>query len=286
MEVRVKLALSDNKDFESSLRSEIDKVGLIEVVDENPELIIELNSEYTKSRGANALQVLTADELDVYQGKVDEGQEERISKQLIEDVLIPFAQANFLRKLEVENSKIQVELSIVPVKIQKKGRTGRASITDTLDLNDFIVNNMIEFPVGQVFMFSIENKSNKDVFINVLDIMPDNKIGLLFPGPGRTVDEYRVPAREKIVFSNDIFKIGPPFGVDNLKIIATKEPIDLTSIVSSRGSSSRGVSADNPFQTLLGESYKSDSSNSRGGSSVSVPPSAGSITTKLYKIVE
>lgn len=283
MQVNLQVAIEDNSAFKKLLLDKVNQVGLINVVENSPELVLEMNNAFTSSRGANALQVITADEFKVYEGSLSSGEEEKMADLLIEEVIIPYAQANFLRKLEVPNSRMEVKLSVIPVAIEQVGR--RYSISDTLNVEDFMSNGIMEMKEGQVFMLAVENKSNKDLFVNVLDITPDNKVGLLLPNAQRTVDEYRIMAGETKYFGDDLFQVVPPYGLDNVKIIATEQPINLSSIVSSKGASSRGVGSTNPFEALLGESYKSDSS-SRGSASVSIPPSAGSISTVIYRIVE
>jgi hypothetical protein len=285
MEVRVQLAVNDNPKMEKLIRNRLNEYGLAIIVDENPELVIEMNNEYTNSRGADFLQVITSDEHELMSSSVQSGQEEMLAEKIVKDVLLPFSQTNFLRKLELENERIGIELSIIPVSIERKGRS--VVVKEHLDPKNFMRDGILVLEEGEHFIIGLKNTRSTDVYITVLDIFPDNDIYQVFPGEKRTADEYFIRSGSEIIFDepHNIFEIGPPYGVDNLKLIATEEPLNLRNVISTRGSSSRGNTSSNPFEILLGESYKSGKEEgSRGPSTTSVPPAAGSVSTTLYRI--
>ena len=286
MEVRVQLAVNDNPKLEKLLQNKLDKYELAIVVDENPELVIEMNNEYTSSRGADVLQVITADEHELLSTSVQSGQEEMITEKIVKDILLPFSQTNFLRKLELKNERIGIELEVIPVTVEKRGRV--TSIKEQLDPKDFMRDEVLVLEEGEHFILKLKNTRSTDVYVTVLDIYPDNTVYPVFPGNNRTADEYLIRSGSEIEFKDphNIFEIAPPYGLDNLKLIATEEPLDIRSVISTRGASSRGNTSANPFEVLLGETYKTgDKAGSRGSQSSSVPPSAGSVSTTLYRIV-
>lgn len=287
MEVRVQLAVNDNPNLKKLLTEKLAEYELILPVTENPELVIEMNNEYTNSRGADFLQVITADEHSLLGLSVASGQEEMIVEKIIKEVILPFSQTNFLRKLELENERIGVELQIIPVTIERRGRM--VAVKEMLDPKDFMRDGVMVIEEGEFFIMGVRNTRSTDVYITVLDITPDNSIGQLFPDGKRTADEYYIRSGSERVFNEpyNIFQVGPPFGVDHVKLIATETPLDLRNVISTRGASSRGNTSSNPFEILLGDTYKTgDEPGSRSASSASVPPAAGSISTTLYRIVE
>ena len=79
-----------------------------------------------------------------------------------------------------------------------------------------------------------------------------------------------------------IYTIEPPYGIENFKLIATKEPIDLRQIVSSRGAND-GVK--NPLEKLVQRSYVS---KTRGigdeEEEVVLPPDVAHVYTLLFRI--
>lgn len=287
MEVRVQVAVNDNPTFDKLLRKKLAEYELAIEVTENPELVIEMNNEFTSSRGADFLQVITADEHELIGASVASGQEEMMVEKIIKDAIIPFSQTNFLRKLELVNERIGIELEIIPVSIEQVGRS--TTVKERLDPKDFMRDGILVLEEGEYFILGLKNTRSTDVYITVLDIFPNNVIFQVFPNENRTSDEYFIRSGSEIVFdeSHNIFEIGPPHGVDNLKLIATEQPLNLRNVINTRGASSRGNSSSNPFEVMLGDSYKSgNDSSSRGPQSSSVPPTAGSVSTTLYKIVK
>lgn len=285
MEVRVQLAVNDSPKLEKLLRKKLEDYELAIVVDENPELVIEMNNEYTSSRGADVLQVVTADEYELLSTSVQNGNEEIITEKIIKDILLPFSQTNFLRKLELKNERIGVELEVIPVTVERRGRA--ITVKEQLNPKDFMRDGVLVLEEGEHFILKLKNTRSTDVYVTVLDIYPDNTVYPVFPSENRTADEYLIRSGSEIEFKDphNIFEIAPPYGLDNLKLIATEEPLDMRSVISTQGASSRGNTSSNPFEVLLGETYKTgDKAGSRGSQSSSVPPSAGSVSTTLYRI--
>jgi len=100
----------------------------------------------------------------------------------------------------------------------------------------------------------------------------------LIPGKNRTSAEYIIyPGEEKEL--GEIFVFGEPFGTEIFKLVATREPIDLSMIATTRGKETKG--SNSPFEQLFAESYK----QTRAGT-LSVPPSSVNVFTIPFKIVD
>jgi hypothetical protein len=89
-------------------------------------------------------------------------------------------------------------------------------------------------------------------------------------------------AGKSIEFTNFIFMVGEPFGLDVFKIILTRQPMDFTGLIASRGEGTRSKSS--PLETLFKNSYRIDSKN-RGPKSATIPVEQVTIQSLPYYIV-
>ena len=115
------------------------------------------------------------------------------------------------------------------------------------------------FAVTDFFMLELRNRGSRDAFVTVLDLSPDGTINPLWPHPrvGRGVQENRIPAappdREPAwipVPLPYVFQVGPPFGTEIVKAIATDVPTDFSSVLAGAQSDSRGTAAAPPPSPL------------------------------------
>ncbi|MEM9672090.1 MAG: caspase family protein [Bacteroidota bacterium] len=287
MRVKVKLDIRDNEEFAEALRKEFAEVSLIQIDDKSPELLIEMNTDSTRNRGKGVLQIVTSNDYRYYETKIsDTGIQDSVEK--ITELVISYAQAAFLRKLDLKNEDIQVTFEIIPIEAeeQQRGRSIHYKETRRIPIESKMNDQgILVFNEGDFFKLRFINHGRKPAYIALLDIQPDNVINALIPNGGSPPEEYRVSARDTLELRN-IFRIVPPYGTENFKLIATETPIDIRPIVTSRGRDPSQEGKDSPLEELLRESYKTKGSGSRGPESVSVPPSSGHIETLVYRIEE
>ncbi len=281
MDVKVKLDINGNADFKKNLEAELSKVPLVKIVDQNSELVIEMNNEFTASRGADAFQVVTTDDYTLYRSNVEEASYKR-EAQAVTGKAVSYAQAKFLRNIEMNNADMKVTFEFIPVTVEKAGRTekevGRQNLSDKMNSK-----GVIEFKVGDHFKFKVKNESQRSLYYCILDIQPDNVLTPLVPWKDRTPEEYKLKPGESRELP-DIYAIYEPAGMENIKLIATEQPIDLKPIVATRGATEK--SNNSPLAKLLADSYKTDLTNTRGAATESVPPASGYIHTQIFRIVK
>lgn len=104
--------------------------------------------------------------------------------------------------------------------------------------------------IGDTYSLHIRNTSNQDLYYTVLDIYPDNTVDILYPYKTKEPADYVVNKNSTIVRKLAVSK-GSPAGVEFLKIIVTKEPMDLRSVFEKRVT--RGEMQ--PFQTVLDDLF-------------------------------
>lgn len=89
--------------------------------------------------------------------------------------------------------------------------------------------NQIILEAGDAYSLSIRNKSNQNLYYTVLDIYPDNNVEVLYPYKGKEPSDYLVENNNVVIRKLAVSK-GTPLGVEFLKIIVSKEPMDLRSV--------------------------------------------------------
>ena len=178
--------------------------------------------------------------------------------------IMQFARNAYLRALNVKTDGMDVELELIPCTLQctsQRRVCGGEACTCVAEGNPadlFDDGNNLRMKMGAGFGVRLINNGNRDVYVSVLDLMPDGSIGLLWPLPGTSTadtvikanDSYRIPDprdRDRLL----VYRACPPFGTDMLKALTTLEPVDFGPIT--RGTRTRG-GARGPLDELLQES--------------------------------
>ena len=103
---------------------------------------------------------------------------------------------------------------------------------------------------GDIYTLHIRNNSDESLYYTVLDIYPDNTVEILYPYKTKEPADYTVQKNNVVIRKLAVSK-GSPLGVEFLKIIVSKEPMDLRSVFEKR------VTRDamQPFQTVLDDLF-------------------------------
>lgn len=281
MQVKVKLDIRDNDAFAKALQKEFAEAPLIQETPEDPELLVEMNTEYTQEQGANTLQIITAHDYVIYENDVPEARIATTAEDVTEKI-ISYAQASFLRNLEMEAEDVRVSFEVIPIEAERQGRgmVETRSIPIEEKINE---EGILVLHEGDYIKLRIINHGLKKAYFALLDIQPDNIINALIPNNGRTAEEYVVAAGDTLM-PNDIFQIAPPFGTENFKLIATTKPFEIGPIVTTRGESTDRDDNVSPLAKLFGSTYKTKRMKNRGASTPNVPPSSGHIENLVFRI--
>ncbi|MBK9532121.1 MAG: caspase family protein [Chitinophagaceae bacterium] len=108
----------------------------------------------------------------------------------------------------------------------------------------------IELGTGDGYALHIRNNSNHRLYYTVLDIYPDNQVEILYPYKGKEPADYAVE-KNSVVIRKLAVSAGTPPGTEFLKIIVSREPMDLRSVFEKK------ITRDNmqSFQTLLDDLF-------------------------------
>lgn len=108
----------------------------------------------------------------------------------------------------------------------------------------------LELEIGDAYSLHIRNTGAQNLYYTVLDIYPDDKVEILYPYKTKEPADYVVEKQNTVVRKLAVSK-GTPAGVEILKIIVSKEPMDLRSVFEKK------ITRDNmqSFQTVLDDLF-------------------------------
>lgn len=188
----------------------------------------------------------------------------------LEERIRRFLQCKLLRGLKYESPRHQLKLEF----LQEDGGNPISSTGDGTSSQSGIV-----FKDGDVVRVKVTNEGYALTYFTLLDIQPDDEINVLVPfaGMGRVAEEYVLKPRQSMIIDYP-FQFSDPFGTDVIKLIGTDKPIDLGSIIATRGSGSS--SASNPIESLLSLTYNP----SRGFKPIKTEVGSMSVETIVFRI--
>lgn len=181
----------------------------------------------------------------------------------IKKTITQFGQSQFLRKLEQENKSIGLIMNFIPV--SRKGVKFRDGFSQD-SLRDESGNIVLQNK--DVIKVVITNTGTQKAFYSLLDIQPDNVTNVLCPRPTESPSDYMVePGKKDTIGFN--FTIGPPYGAELFKLIASRNEFDLRKMDQKRSIS--GNLRKDPFELLIDQTYYQDDTGTRGTKSQNVP---------------
>jgi hypothetical protein len=249
--------------LEGRIQEDLTGLSLINYNQENPDLVIsELNKKILVKTAAEDL---IFEEIP----SVDPGCVEKTTL-----AVKRYAQSRFIKELELNDPEYRVEISFIPVRA--KFENGKIKVTDTLDFSMYLKDEAVPtFTEKDQFMIKVTNTGNRSAYFNIIDIQPDGYINPVVPSSGKDGKEYQIRKGQSYIVP-DVLLDGfyEPYGTEVFKVFASKEPINLSPIIVSKGVGTRGSSS--PLEAILQDTYQ----NTRGPQvKVSSMPSESSGST-------
>ena len=186
-----------------------------------------------------------------------------------------YSRAQFLRGMHTDAddpSFSDVKVEIIPGTVRSVN--GKDTLATRLTLKDKInVRGDIEFkealdhhPENDGFIIQVKNNYDFPIYFAVLDIQPDNIVRVAIPDQDdlySNAEQYKVLPGKK--FETRTVKLYPPYGKEFMKILITRDPLDLKGIQTRSSSRGKGSS----FETFYNETFKDESSATSRGSKLS-----------------
>jgi len=235
--LRISLARVNEPKIKSALIDAIGKIKLVEITETAPDLIIDITGPENKQRGAssNSLSIIDAqgDKLDF---RSTDGAALLKSIPINEPSLVNqcerlvrnYAQSVFIKDIDVIDPEYNVQVSFIP-RVSASGK-------DTLDVKKFIKGGILELPEGQMVYIKLKNTGTKKTFFNLIGISPNGDMYPMYPAPDASVnpqDYFLLPNQTIILWDYDVV-IGPPYGNEICKVIASSRPVNLTQVINLR----------------------------------------------------
>ena len=227
----------------------------IKLVDEDPEVVLQELIEEGKllllSKDGYALDTFSIPSSGRYKGLL-----RRIRK-----AIINFAQAKFLRPIEMENLLLNIDAQFL-----------------TLEGEVINLDERRGFQVGEEVMLRILNTGGEPFYFSLIDIRPDNIRSVIIPWKDEPASDYYLGAGEHYDYET-IINITEPIGTEVLKLIATEEALDLSAVMETRN---EAVGNLHPLELLYSETYLLD--RKRGGNTSSVPMGEAAVKSVVFDI--
>ncbi len=109
------------------------------------------------------------------------------------------------------------------------------------------------------FEIQVTNTGTEDYYYTILDLMPDNEVKVLLPDDSSEASDYVIHPKQTIPIGEITVDKGTPNGKEMFKLIVTKAPIDLRSVLNrkkSRGTPMKSI------ETVVDDLFK-DSNEQR-----------------------
>jgi len=268
MTVIVKIALKDPATV-TAIRKKLSEYKYIQL--DKPNADLSIMPYKNPSDNVQKLQLVAANDSVLWQRSWPANAKNSLSEEELDLVwksIRQYSRAQFLRGLHSaadDPTFPDVKVEIIPGTVKKIGRYD--SLVNRITLKDKTnKNGDIEFkeqldsqPENDGFVIRIKNNGDHDIYFSLLDIMPDNAVAVMYPAKNRSAGEYKViPGK---TYESAPITLVPPYGKEFMKILITRDPLDLRGIDSRSSSRGKGSS----FESFYNETFKDESSTSRGG---------------------
>lgn len=168
------------------------------------------------------------------------------------DKLFQYAQGSYIRDLSMVNPLYEFDFKLVLVDYSEDTEIVKGTIVDPNvdEAGIFKVNT-----TGDYVAVEVTNKSDKDLYFTIVEINSKGEIAQFLPNDNYNLvaDDLKIPAGKTQLFKDYVFGFGPPYERLTLKGFATTTPINLKSIITSKGEATRGNM--NFLEKLVQQSY-------------------------------
>lgn len=130
-----------------------------------------------------------------------------------------------LRDLKNENSNLNVTMTITPGEVKEWDSSGKNPKTV---VEKPAASGPLSLKENDAYKIKIKNDSDVEVYVNVFNVQPDGTISALFPNLESGLKNYTPIGPKKEWSVPGWVVVGKPFGIDNIKLVATTKEADFT----------------------------------------------------------
>jgi hypothetical protein len=196
-----------------------------------------------------------------------------------------YGRAAYLRNLNMKNEELNVVFEFIPIDYKRAEGNNNAIIKDLPANSIKDASGNISFQHNDRYNLRVVNNGQERLYYNILEIQPDNLVNVLFPASNQQPTDCFINPGDTVRLTR-IFRIGPPDGMNVIKLVAAKAPLNLRQVFAAQGVS-RGDAPkpNNPFEKLMQGINLADGVQTRGSGEETIQPDAVNIYSIPYKIV-
>ncbi len=196
-----------------------------------------------------------------------------------------YGRAAYLRSLNLKNEELNVVFEFVPVDYKKAEGNENAVIKDLPVKTIKDASGNIVFQHNDRYNLKVINNGQERLYYNILEIQPDNIVNVLYPGSNQQATDCFINPGDTVRLTK-IFRISPPDGMNVIKLVAAKSPLNLRQVFVTQGGTRGNTSKpNNPFEKLMDGINRTEGIQSRGSGEETIQPDAVNIFSVPYKIV-
>lgn len=248
-----------------ALSREILKNNFIQLHNRNPELVLSTH------QGDGAIQLATRTGEIIYNSKSGNIEKHQFE---LKGIIKRFTQAKYLKGYQLKSPNLNLSLEVLHIPCQTK---------DVRQVRPFPSNPPV-VKLGNCIKLRITNRGRTTAYFSVLDIQPDHKINMLIPAIhlGYSASDYYLKPGESFTTEFNI-RLVEPIGEEVLKLVSSSKPIDLPTIMETRGMSVQDKDKAHPFAQLMAHTFQQG--GSRGNSPLQSTLDDISVATYFFRIV-
>ncbi len=213
----------------------------------------------------------------------DAGEEELYS--FLSAKIGAYGRAAYLRNLNMKNEELNVVFEFIPIDYKKAEGNINAVVKDLPVKTIKDASGNIVFQHNDRYNLRIINNGQERLYYNILEIQPDNLVNVLFPSANQQASDCFINPGDTVRLQR-IFRIGPPDGMNVMKLIAAKSPLNLRQVfMVQAGTRSSTTKPTNPFEKLMDGINRTEGIQTRGSGEETIQPDAVNIFSIPYKIL-
>jgi len=196
-----------------------------------------------------------------------------------------YGRAAYLRNLNMKNEELNVVFEFIPIDYKRAEGNNNAIIKDLPSASIKDASGNISFQHNDRYNLRVINNGQERLYYNILEIQPDNLVNVLFPASNQQPTDCFINPGDTVRLTR-IFRIGPPDGMNVIKLVAAKAPLNLRQVFAAQGvSRGEAPKPNNPFEKLMQGINLTDGIQTRGSGEETIQPDAVNIYSIPYKIV-
>jgi hypothetical protein len=271
MAARVSLDDSLPRDLRAGLTERLAESGLVRLTAEQPDLALAWEAGAPRAvtaDGDSLIWTLEGDPLAALQER-----------------LVAYARARYLRRLELSARGLDVQVAVIPAEARYDAAGTFQGCGALPEERWPLEGGQLTFHDGDAWLLRLENRGAVPAWVTVLDLPSDGTVTQLWPDPEQRASDNEIAPGRTQLLQDPCFVAQAPFGTEVVKLLATREPLDLRPILHAGpvSAGTRGTEP-GPLELLLGDAL--DEHRTRGAGALRMPAGSAATSSAVVRVVD